>query len=65
MYPFQRNMIGEEKFVDTNFSLLLRPYRKNMGWTQEELSQKWSYSFETVSAWERRKRIPSKQEIFV
>jgi transcriptional regulator with XRE-family HTH domain len=34
-----------------------------MGWTQEILSQQWSYSFETISAWERGKRKPSNQEI--
>ena len=49
--------------MNTDFSSLLRTYRKNMGWTQEEMSQKWSYSFETISAWERKKRTPSSQEI--
>jgi transcriptional regulator with XRE-family HTH domain len=49
--------------MDEDFSALLRTYRKSMGWTQEELSQKWSYSFETISAWERGKRTPSSQEI--
>lgn len=49
--------------MDNGFSTILRTYRKSMGWTQEELSQKWSYSFETVSAWERGKRTPSNQEI--
>jgi transcriptional regulator with XRE-family HTH domain len=49
--------------METEFSTLLRTYRKNMGWSQEEMSIKWSYSFETISAWERRKRTPSSQEI--
>jgi transcriptional regulator with XRE-family HTH domain len=49
--------------METTFSNLLRTYRKSMGWTQEELSQRWSYSFETISAWERGKRMPSNQEI--
>jgi transcriptional regulator with XRE-family HTH domain len=49
--------------MESDFSTLLRTYRKGMGWTQEELSQKWSYSFETISAWERRKRTPGNQEI--
>lgn len=49
--------------MSTDFSTLLRTYRKSMGWTQEELAQQWSYSFETISAWERGKRTPSKQEI--
>ena len=49
--------------METEFSTLLRTYRRNMGWTQEEMSQKWSYSFETISAWERQKRTPSSQEI--
>ncbi|MEO6892355.1 MAG: DUF5919 domain-containing protein [Ktedonobacteraceae bacterium] len=34
-----------------------------MGWTQEKMAQKWSYSFETISAWERGKRSPGSQEI--
>jgi len=49
--------------MENDFSTLLRTYRKSMGWTQEEMSQKWSYSFETISAWERGKRTPSNQEI--
>jgi transcriptional regulator with XRE-family HTH domain len=49
--------------MDTNFPTLLRTYRKGMGWTQEELAQRWSYSFETISAWERGKRRPNNQEI--
>jgi transcriptional regulator with XRE-family HTH domain len=49
--------------MENGFPMLLRTYRKSMGWTQEELSQKWSYSFETISAWERGKRTPSNQEI--
>lgn len=46
-----------------SFQELLKTYRKSMGWTQEDLSQKWDYSFETISAWERGKRKPSNQEI--
>ena len=49
--------------MSLDFSELLRTYRKSMGWTQEEMSRKWSYSFETISAWERKKRSPSNQEI--
>src|SRR5437660_11871661 len=49
--------------MKTDFSDLLRTYRKSMGWTQEEMAQKWSYSFETISAWERGKRKPGSQEI--
>lgn len=49
--------------MDNQFSELLRTYRKSMGWTQEKMSQQWSYSFETISAWERGKRTPSNQEI--
>jgi transcriptional regulator with XRE-family HTH domain len=33
-----------------------------MGWTQAELAEEWGYSFETVSAWERGKRFPSRTE---
>ncbi len=46
-----------------DFPTLLKTYRKSMGWTQEEMSRKWSYSFETISAWERGKRSPAGQEI--
>lgn len=49
--------------MSIEFSELLRTYRKGMGWTQEELSQKWSYSFETISAWERGKRRPGNHEV--
>jgi|GEM_PF-2434104 transcriptional regulator with XRE-family HTH domain len=49
--------------MEMNFSELLRIYRKNMGWSQEEMSRKWNYSFETISAWERKKRTPGSQEI--
>jgi transcriptional regulator with XRE-family HTH domain len=49
--------------MDNDFTTLLRTYRKTMGWTQEVLSQKWSYSFETISAWERGKRTPNNHEV--
>ncbi|MBV9690972.1 MAG: helix-turn-helix transcriptional regulator [Ktedonobacteraceae bacterium] len=49
--------------METNLPTLLRTYRKGMGWTQEEMAQRWSYSYETISAWERGKRRPSNQEI--
>ena len=49
--------------MEEDFSELLRRYRKNMGWTQAELSENWSYSFEAISSWERRKRIPSNREV--
>jgi transcriptional regulator with XRE-family HTH domain len=49
--------------TDTDFPTLMRTYRKGMGWTQEEMAQKWSYSFETISAWERGKRRPGNHEI--
>jgi transcriptional regulator with XRE-family HTH domain len=49
--------------MNEDFPTLLKTYRKSMGWTQEELAQQWSYSFETISAWERGKRTPSNQEI--
>lgn len=48
--------------MSSDFSMLLRMYRKSMGWTQETLAQQWSYSFETISAWERGKRTPGRQE---
>jgi transcriptional regulator with XRE-family HTH domain len=47
----------------TTLRELLRTYRRGMGWTQEETAQRWNYSFETISAWERGKRTPSAQEV--
>ncbi len=49
--------------MEKDFSTLLKAYRKGMGWTQEEMAQKWSYSFETISAWERGKRSPRNHEL--
>lgn len=51
-------MADGESFADR-----LKAYRKIMGWTQEELADKWSYSSETISAWERGKRNPNTQQI--
>lgn len=34
-----------------------------MGWTQRQLAEKWNYSFDTISAWERGVRNPNGQEI--
>lgn len=48
---------------DSDFAVVLRDYRREMGWTQAELAESWGYSFETVSAWERRKRTPSRPEL--
>jgi transcriptional regulator with XRE-family HTH domain len=45
------------------FAWVLRRYRKLQGLTQEELAEKWGYSFETISAWEREKRFPARTEI--
>jgi transcriptional regulator with XRE-family HTH domain len=45
------------------FATVLRAYRKEWGWSQGDLAVKWSYSFETISAWERRKRFPSGPEV--
>lgn len=50
-----------EAYVD--FSMLLKTYRKGMGWTQEETAKRWGFSFETISAWERGKRNPSNHDI--
>lgn len=45
------------------FREFLRTYRKSMGWTQPEAAARWNYSYDTVAAWERGRRIPSTQEI--
>ena len=49
--------------VITSFADVVREYRKSMRWTQEEAAEKWGYSVDTISAWERGKRKPSNQEI--
>src|SRR5271169_1503342 len=59
----RKRLHNKELSMETTFSELLRTYRKSLGWTQEETSDNWSYSFETISAWERGKRTPSNQEI--
>jgi len=46
-----------------DFAARLREYRKGEGWTQSEMAEEWGYSFETISAWERRKRTPSRSEL--
>lgn len=46
-----------------SFPERLKAYRMSMGWTQEELANEWTYSFETISAWERGKRNPRSQQI--
>lgn len=46
-----------------DFVVLLKTYRKSMGWTQEETSKKWGFSLETISAWERGKRHPSNHDV--
>src|SRR6266487_1377206 len=51
-------MSSQESFPER-----LRAYRRSMGWTQEQLAKRWSYSFAAISAWERGKRFPSGQEI--
>ena len=49
--------------ISTHFADIVREYRKSMQWTQGEAAEKWGYSVDTISAWERRKRKPSNQEI--
>lgn len=46
-----------------SFPEQLKTYRRAMGWTQAELAERWSYSLEAISAWERGKRNPSGQQI--
>jgi transcriptional regulator with XRE-family HTH domain len=46
-----------------SFAELLKDHRTNMGWTQREMARQWGYSIDTISAWERGKRIPGIQQI--
>ena len=39
-----------------SFGKLVQAYRKQRGWTQDELAQKWGYTREYVSQIERNKR---------
>src|SRR5450755_373974 len=45
------------------FSDRLKNYRRDMGWTQEQLAKEWAYSTESISAWERGVRIPGSQQL--
>jgi transcriptional regulator with XRE-family HTH domain len=47
----------------SSFSDLLRTYRKNKQWTQERLAEYLGFSYETISAWERRLRHPNRHDI--
>lgn len=45
------------------FSELLKNHRRARGMKQVELAEKWGYSREAISAWERGKRVPNSQDI--
>ena len=49
--------------ASTGLRDILRTYRKGKEWTQENLAENWNYSFETISAWERGRRRPTRQEM--
>jgi len=53
----------QERASPSDFAACVRTYRKEQQWTQSEMAEKWGYSFETISAWERRKRTPSRSEL--
>lgn len=57
------NSLLERREEGLTFAVLVRQYRKVQGLTQEELAEEWSYSFETISSWEREKRFPARPEI--
>jgi transcriptional regulator with XRE-family HTH domain len=46
-----------------SFADILREYRRSMKWTQEEIAEKWGYSVDTISAWERNIRRPRPNEL--
>ncbi len=46
-----------------NFADVLREYRKSMRWTQDEIAEKWGYSIDTISAWERNIRRPKMKDL--
>lgn len=55
LFHFQRE--DREHVLDRNaFGQLVRSYREQRGWTQEELSERWGHSREYVSQIERGKR---------
>src|SRR5215468_8944494 len=52
-----------EVFMDNNaFGKLVRSYRKERGWKQEELADRWGFTREYVSQVERGKRKLDKPE---
>ena len=49
--------------MDTNaFGKLVRSYREQRGWKQQELAERWGFTREYVSKIERGKRKLDKQE---
>lgn len=46
-----------------SFADYLKAYRTDMAWTQKELGDNWGFSAETISAWERGKRFPRRQQL--
>jgi transcriptional regulator with XRE-family HTH domain len=49
--------------AEPNFADILREYRKTMKWTQDEIAEKWGYSIDTISAWERNVRRPKIKDL--
>ena len=47
----------------TNFSMLLKLYRKDRGFTQTEAARYLGYSVETIKAWEYGRRFPIREDI--
>ncbi|MBV8823101.1 MAG: helix-turn-helix transcriptional regulator, partial [Ktedonobacteraceae bacterium] len=47
----------------SSVSELLRTYRKQKHWSQEQLAEHLGYSYEAISAWERGLRHPNRHEI--
>ncbi|MBV9690727.1 MAG: helix-turn-helix transcriptional regulator [Ktedonobacteraceae bacterium] len=47
----------------SSFSQLLRTYRRNKHWSQEQLAEYLDYSYEAISAWERGLRHPNRHQL--
>lgn len=53
---------GEDMVEENAFGKLVRAYRKQRGWTQEDLAERWNVSSAYISLIERGKRKVEKQE---
>src|SRR4029077_1846665 len=62
LYTLLSSLLGEDKMEENAFGKLVRAYRKQRGWKQEELAERWDVSSAYISLIERGKRKLEKQD---